>query len=162
VTFWYGSEFCFFRQWPSRWQQKIIVFLSFLLITFWRYIYIIFQRKKAIKSQNRGNQGFSCYYFCLMIEGSGSGRSKNIRIRITVWNSVKTKGTQDRFPIELIIQCAQDDFLLRHYDSGTCQGKLGHSRASVIWHRTQVPLKLTVYLYFTRTFSILVFHWKYY
>jgi len=31
-----------------------------------------------------------------------------------------------------------DDFLLRHYDSGACQGKLGHSRASVIWHRAQV------------------------
>ena len=33
----------------------------------------------------------------------------------------------------------KDDFLLRHYDSGDCQGKLGHSRASVIWHRAQVP-----------------------
>ena len=32
----------------------------------------------------------------------------------------------------------QDDFLLRHYDSGECQGKLGHSRLSVILHRTQV------------------------
>lgn len=31
-----------------------------------------------------------------------------------------------------------DDFLLRHYDAGSCKGKLGHSRASVIWHRTQV------------------------
>ena len=34
----------------------------------------------------------------------------------------------------------KDDFLLRHYDSGDCQGKLGHSRASVIWHRAQVPI----------------------
>jgi hypothetical protein len=32
----------------------------------------------------------------------------------------------------------KDDFLLRHYDSGPCKHKLGHSRASVIWHRTQV------------------------
>ena len=32
----------------------------------------------------------------------------------------------------------QDDFLLRHYDSGECQGKLGHSRLSVILHRAQV------------------------
>jgi len=31
-----------------------------------------------------------------------------------------------------------DDFLLRHYDSGECKGMLGHSRASVIWHRAQV------------------------
>ncbi len=36
-------------------------------------IYIIFQRKKIKKkSKNSRNQGFS-YYFCLMIEGSGSG-----------------------------------------------------------------------------------------
>ena len=32
----------------------------------------------------------------------------------------------------------QDDFLLRHYDSGACKGKLGHSRASVLFHRAQV------------------------
>lgn len=31
-----------------------------------------------------------------------------------------------------------DDFLLRHYDKGPCKNKLGHSRASVAWHRTQV------------------------
>ncbi|XP_028969152.1 probable E3 ubiquitin-protein ligase RNF144A [Galendromus occidentalis] len=31
-----------------------------------------------------------------------------------------------------------DDFLLRHYDQGPCRNKLGHSRASVMWHRTQV------------------------
>ncbi len=42
-------------------------------------------------SQNNRNQGFS-YYFCLMIEGSGSlpltngsGRSRNIRIRLPKW-----------------------------------------------------------------------------
>lgn len=33
---------------------------------------------------------------------------------------------------------AQDDFLLRHYDRGPCKNKLGHSRASVVWHRAQV------------------------
>lgn len=31
-----------------------------------------------------------------------------------------------------------DDFMLRHYDSGPCSNLLGHSRISVIWHRTQV------------------------
>ncbi|KAF4513875.1 UNVERIFIED_CONTAM: hypothetical protein B566_EDAN017466 [Ephemera danica] len=35
-------------------------------------------------------------------------------------------------------RCKHDDFLLRHYDKGPCKNKLGHSRASVIWHRTQV------------------------
>ncbi len=45
----------------------------FLFITFWRYIYIIFQRYEVInKSQNSKNQCLS-YYFCLMIEGSGFG-----------------------------------------------------------------------------------------
>ncbi|KAK7099653.1 E3 ubiquitin-protein ligase RNF144A-like [Littorina saxatilis] len=36
------------------------------------------------------------------------------------------------------LQSLDDDFLLRHYDKGPCKNKLGHSRASVIWHRTQV------------------------
>ncbi|XP_076332547.1 putative E3 ubiquitin-protein ligase RNF144A-A [Tachypleus tridentatus] len=31
-----------------------------------------------------------------------------------------------------------DDFLLRHYNKGPCKNKLGHTRASVVWHRTQV------------------------
>uniref|UniRef100_A0A8K9Y218 Ring finger protein 144ab n=1 Tax=Oncorhynchus mykiss TaxID=8022 RepID=A0A8K9Y218_ONCMY len=32
----------------------------------------------------------------------------------------------------------EDDLLLNHYDKGPCRNKLGLSRASVIWHRTQV------------------------
>lgn len=36
------------------------------------------------------------------------------------------------------LQSLEDDFLLRHYDRGPCKNKLGHSRASVLWHRTQV------------------------
>ena len=48
----------------------------------------------------------------------------------------------------IIIKCKaclllQDDFLLRHYDSGECQGKLGHSRLSVILHRAQVGRRET-------------------
>ena len=90
LTSGYGS--CFFRHWPWRRQQKTYFQTNFLLITFRRYIYIIFQRYKVKKKlQNSGNQGFS-YYFCLMIEGSGSipltngsgsgaRRPENIRIR---------------------------------------------------------------------------------
>ena len=37
----------------------------------------------------------------------------------------------------------KDDFLLRHYDKGPCKNKLGHSRASVIWHRTQVKVHVS-------------------
>lgn len=43
--------------------------------------------------------------------------------------------------VNLYLNCVcvwQDDFLLIHYDKGPCRNKLGHSRASVIWHRTQV------------------------
>ncbi len=44
----YGS--CFFRHWPSRCQQKTICFWTFfLLITVWKYIYMIFQRLKVKK-----------------------------------------------------------------------------------------------------------------
>lgn len=32
----------------------------------------------------------------------------------------------------------QGDIFLRHYDKGPCRNKLGHSRASVMWNRTQV------------------------
>ncbi len=68
-------------------QQKLIYKKVFLLITFWRYIYIIFQREKVKKkSQNSRNQVFFSYYFCMMIEGSGagsgSGRPRNIQIWI--------------------------------------------------------------------------------
>ncbi|RXM30579.1 E3 ubiquitin-protein ligase RNF144B [Acipenser ruthenus] len=33
---------------------------------------------------------------------------------------------------------SQNDIFLRHYDKGPCRNKLGHSRASVMWNRTQV------------------------
>ncbi len=62
-------------------NKKLIKTKKILLITgtFRRYIYIIFQRKKVKKkSKNSRNQGFS-YYFCKMIEESGSvsRRTKN-------------------------------------------------------------------------------------
>ncbi len=59
--------------------NKKTFFSVFLLITPWRYIYITLTIKKVAKvSQNSRNQSFS-YYFCLMIEGSGSKRPKNVR-----------------------------------------------------------------------------------
>jgi hypothetical protein len=93
-----GSGSCYFRHWPSRCQQYTNK-KSFSAFTFWKYIYHF----SKIKSQKE-DQGFS-YYFCLLIEGAGSGsklgtipltigsrswRPKNIwirriRIRNTVW-----------------------------------------------------------------------------
>ncbi|XP_019392971.1 PREDICTED: E3 ubiquitin-protein ligase RNF144A [Crocodylus porosus] len=45
------------------------------------------------------------------------------------------------------LESLDDDFLLIHYDKGPCRNKLGHSRASVIWHRTQVRADLLKALY---------------
>ncbi|XP_072317053.1 E3 ubiquitin-protein ligase RNF144B [Eucyclogobius newberryi] len=36
------------------------------------------------------------------------------------------------------LQTLDGDIFLRHYDKGPCRNKLGHSRASVMWNRTQV------------------------
>lgn len=44
----------------------------------------------------------------------------------------------DIFSMNTFFSPPQDDFLLRHYDKGPCKNKLGHSRASVVWHRAQV------------------------
>ncbi len=68
--------------WIQDVNKKYFFFQVFLLIIFWRYIYIIFRRQKVIKkSQHRRNQCF-CYYICLMIEGFGSG-SKSGSISLT-------------------------------------------------------------------------------
>jgi hypothetical protein len=39
-----GYGYCYFRHWSSRCQQKTFLTQFFLLVTFWRYTYIIFQR----------------------------------------------------------------------------------------------------------------------
>ncbi len=100
-------------------NKNNFVFKVFLLITFWRYIYIIFQRQKVIKkSQNSRNKCFS-YYFCVMIEGfrpgsenlnnvSGSGRPINIwilgiRIRNTPINvNIHTHTVKDKTGLECL------------------------------------------------------------
>lgn len=50
-------------------------------------------------------------------------------------SKINTYEFKYRFIFQSLIQ---DDFLLRHYDRGPCKNKLGHSRASVVWHRAQV------------------------
>ncbi len=69
-----GSGSCYFRHWPSRCQHKTNFLTQFfLLVTFWRKVNLhYFSKIKSQKvSQNSRIQGFS-YYFCMMIEGSGS------------------------------------------------------------------------------------------
>ncbi len=73
MTFWGGSGSFYFRHWPSRCQQ-ITNFLTqfFSAYDFLKLHIHHFSKIKIQKeSQNRRKQGFS-YYFCMMIEGSGS------------------------------------------------------------------------------------------
>ncbi len=100
VTFWCGSvKFSYVDPAISSFTfKRPTKKLVFLLITSWRYIYIIFQRWKVIKkSQNSRNEVLS-YYFSWTIEGSGSvpltnGSGsmgpKSIRIRNTAQNLSK-------------------------------------------------------------------------
>jgi hypothetical protein len=70
--------------------NKKLINKVFLLITFWRYIYIIFKDKKSKRSHKTVRIQVFFYYFCLMIEGSGSRRPKNKlirRIRIRIRNT---------------------------------------------------------------------------
>ncbi len=93
MTFWCGSgcgsRSCYFHHWPSRRKKTNFSKKVFLHITFWRYIFIIFQRQKVKKkSQNSRNQDFS-YYPLTTESGSGSRRPGNtwipwIRIRIQI------------------------------------------------------------------------------
>ncbi len=89
-----GSGSCYFSSLTLRFQQKNNFFKKFFcLLLFWRYIY---QRYKVWKkSQSSSNQGFS-YYFCLVIEGSGSGsRAGSIPL---------TNGSGSRRPKNMWIQ----------------------------------------------------------
>jgi hypothetical protein len=99
MTFWCGSGFgsCYFRHRPSRCQQITNFLFYFLCSLLFEDTFTFFSKIKSQKeSQNGWNQGFS-YYFCMMIEGSGSGsipltngsksgsrRPKNIWIRIRI------------------------------------------------------------------------------
>ena len=90
-----GSGSCYFRHWPPRCQQKTNFLTQFFNTIFCAYYFLKlhlhnFSKIKSQKeSQNSRNQGFS-YYFCMMIEGtgsgsipltSGSGRPKNMWIQ---------------------------------------------------------------------------------
>ncbi len=79
-----GSGFgsCYFRHWLSRHQQKTNLKKNFCLLLFEGTSFFKVQKK----SQNSRNQRFS-YYFSFMIEGFGSGRPKNMWIRIWIRNT---------------------------------------------------------------------------
>jgi hypothetical protein len=83
-------------------QKQIFLTQFFLPITFEGTLHLdhFSKIKRQKESQNSRNQGFS-YYFCMMIEGSGSGsgRPKNMWIRwiwIRIRNSSVWSGCHDR------------------------------------------------------------------
>jgi hypothetical protein len=88
----YGNEVLLGIMSHPEWKNITSVFAYFIFkLTFTSF----FKDKVIKKSQNSRNQGFS-YYFCLVIEGagsvprtngSGSGRPKNIRIRLRIRNT---------------------------------------------------------------------------
>ncbi len=85
----FGSGSCYFCHWPSRCQQKTNFLTQFFLLCYFLKVHLhyFWKIKSHKESQNSRIQGFS-YYFCMMIEGSGSGfragsgRPKNSWIRI--------------------------------------------------------------------------------
>ncbi len=67
------SGSCYFHHWPSRRQQKTILFQIFPAYYFLKvHLHHFSKIKSPKKSQNSRKQAFS-YYFCLMIEESGAG-----------------------------------------------------------------------------------------
>ncbi len=96
VTFWYRSGSADPCLWPIQWIQIRLQFLIFDSLSFFLHHFSKTKSHRK-KSQNNKEQGFS-YYFCLMIEGSGSvpltngsvsRRPKNIQIRIDkTWSKI--------------------------------------------------------------------------
>ncbi len=96
MTFWCGSGSFYFHHGPSRWQQKTNFFITFFCILLLEGTFTLFPKIKSKKKSHKTvkNQGFS-YHSCCMIAGSGSGstpltngfgsgsgRPKNMWIRI--------------------------------------------------------------------------------
>jgi hypothetical protein len=117
-----GSGSCYFRHWPSRCQKNLIFKTIFSTCYFLKVHLHYFSKIKSQKeSQNSRNQVFS-YYFCMMIEwsgsragsrngsipltsGSGSGRPKNMwirRIRIRIHCLINLE-VEVRFPERLLL-----------------------------------------------------------
>ncbi len=98
---WSGFESgsCYFRHWPSRCQQKLILFKIFSAYYFLKVHFHHFSKIKSQKElQNSRNQGFS-YYFWMMIEGSGSipltngSRSERPRNMWIRWIRIRNTGS---------------------------------------------------------------------
>ncbi len=90
----------FFFHWPSRRREKTNLKKVFCLLLFEGTFTLFFKDKKSKRSHKTVVFiGFS-YYFCLMIEGSGSGsgsrRPQNIRMRQIWIRNTALRRTRDR------------------------------------------------------------------
>ncbi len=77
-------------------NKNSFLFKNFLLFTFRRYIYKSFFKDKTHKGtkQYREIKVFlTTVFFCLMMEGSKSGRPKNLgNLQIRIWNTAPVRG----------------------------------------------------------------------
>ncbi len=86
MTFWCGSRSgfgsCYFRNWPSRRQQKPIFWKFFCLLLFEGTFTSFFKKDKNLKRSHQ-TVGIKVFLLFCLIEGSESGSRgpKNIRIR---------------------------------------------------------------------------------
>ncbi len=89
--FGFGSGSCYFRHWPPRSQPKTNFLHNFFCLLLFEGTFTSFFKDKKSKrvTQNSRHQDFS-YYFCMMIEGFGSGRPKNMWIR---WIRIPIRNT---------------------------------------------------------------------
>jgi hypothetical protein len=90
-------------------DNKFFFILSFFAYYFLKPHLLHFSKVKSQKEVTKsGNQGLS-YYFCLMIEGSGSGRPKNIRIL-----RIRIRSTASIFTSHLELDFAVSEKALSH------------------------------------------------
>jgi hypothetical protein len=76
-----GCRSCYFRHWPSQNANKKLITKIFLLITSWRYMYIIFKDKKQSKRSHKA-EGINVFLTFLL----GDRRIQiGIRIHTSDW-----------------------------------------------------------------------------
>jgi hypothetical protein len=84
------SESCYFRHWPT--NKKLISKKVFLLITFWRYTYIIFKDKKSKRSHK--TVGIKVFFLILLDDGRIRSRSRNRIHTSDKWIQIRIREAQ--------------------------------------------------------------------
>ncbi len=76
-----GSGSCYFRQWPSRWQLKIIFSLNFFVYYFLKLHLHHFSRKKSHKevTKQEGKITLKITFFCPLVIG--------LKLKVTIYKN---------------------------------------------------------------------------